>query len=196
MAGVNELMNRYGIETAQGMARIIRNHLEALNADGQQHARKIGKEWDLDETAIRCLDEIRGLTRSEAIQNLENAEIRALTEDANNLKTALLHAQNETTEAYKQVQQAQQQILQAQAAVLQEKDRIIAIQEQKAVAETKVAQQEGRIEAMQQDLDRLMRELQQARQETARLQNAAKQHRAEQERLAHASLWQRITGHW
>lgn len=57
-----------------------RNHLEALNADGQQHARKIGKEWDLDETAIRCLDEIRGLTRSEAIQNLENAEIRALTE--------------------------------------------------------------------------------------------------------------------
>lgn len=49
---------------------------------------------------------------------------------------------------------------------------------------------------MQQDLDRLMRELQQARQETARLQNEAKQHRAEQERLAHASLWQRITGHW
>jgi len=35
MTGVNELMNRYNIETAQGMARIIRTHLEQLNADGE-----------------------------------------------------------------------------------------------------------------------------------------------------------------
>lgn len=147
MTGVNELMNRYNIETAQGMARIIRTHLEQLNADGEQHARKIGKEWDLDETAIRRLDAIRGLTRSEAIQNLENAEIRSLTEEVKNLNVALLHVQNEALEAHKQVQQAQEQVLKAQAAVLQEKDRIIAIQDQKAAAETKAAQHEVRIEA-------------------------------------------------
>lgn len=193
MAGVNELMNRYNIETAQGMARIIRTHLDQLNVDKEQHARKIGKEWDLDETAIRRLDAIRGLTRSEAIQNLENAEIRSLTEEVKNLNIALLHAQNEALEAHKQVQQAQEQVLQAQAAVLQEKDRIITMQDQKAAAETTAAQHEIRIEAMQQELERQAKELQQARQEAAQ---AKKEAQTQQERLAHASLWQRITGNW
>ena len=181
MAGINELMKRYGITTAQGMTRTIRVHLDALNADGE-HARKVGKEWQLDEVAIRRLDAIRGLTRSEAIQNLESAEIRSLTEEVKNLNVALLHAQNEALEAHKQVQQAQEQVLQAQAAVLQEKDRIIAMQNQKAAAETKAAQHEVRIEAMQQELDRQAKELQQARQD--------------RDRMTHASLWQRIMGRW
>ena len=185
MAGINELMKRYNITTAQGMTRTIRVHLDELNADGE-HARKIGKEWQLDAVAIRRLDSIRGLSKSEAIQNLENAEIRSLNEEVKNLNVALLHAQNEALEAQKQV-------LQAQAAVLQEKDRIIAMQNQKAAAETKAAQNEVRIEAMQQELNRQAKELQQARQAAAQVQEESK---AQQERLAHASLWQRITGHW
>ena len=83
--------------------------------------------------------------------------------------------------------------MKAQAAVLQEKDRIIAMQNQKAAAETKAAQNEVRIEAMQQELNRQAKELQQARQAAAQVQEEAK---AQQERLAHVSLWQRITGHW
>ncbi|MDY3915477.1 MAG: hypothetical protein SOZ01_01860, partial [Selenomonadaceae bacterium] len=181
MAGINELMKRYNITTAQGMTRTIRVHLDELNADGE-HARKIGKEWQLDAVAIRRLDSIRGLSKSEAIQNLENAEIRSLNEEVKNLNVALLHAQNEALEAHKQVQQAQKQVLQAQAAVLQEKDRIIAMQNQKAAAETKAVQNEVRIEAMQQELDRQAKELQQARQD--------------RDRMTHASLWQRIMRRW
>ena len=67
------------------------------------------------------------------------------------------------------------------------------MQNQKAAAETKAAQNEVRIEAMQQELNRQAKELQQARQAAAQVQEEAK---AQQERLAHASLWQRITGHW
>lgn len=63
MAGINELMKRYNITTAQGMTRTIRVHLDELNADGE-HARKIGKEWQLDAVAIRRLDSIRGLSKS------------------------------------------------------------------------------------------------------------------------------------
>lgn len=174
MAGINELMKRYGITTAQGMTRTIRVHLDALNADGE-HARKVGKEWQLDEIAIRRLDGIRGLTESEAVQNLENEEIRSLSATVQNLQTALLHAQSKTAEA-------QAQVLQAQAAVLQEKDRVIEMQAGKAAAETRAAESETRLAAMQQDIDRLSKELQEARQD--------------KERMARASLWQRITGRW
>lgn len=174
MAGINELMKRYGITTAQGMTRTIRVHLDALNADGE-HARKVGKEWQLDETAVRRLDGIRGLSESEAIRNLENDEIRSLSATVQNLQTALLHAQSKTAEA-------QAQVLQAQAAVLQEKDRVIEMQAGKAAAETRAAESETRLAAMQQDIDRLSTELQEARQE--------------RDRMAHASLWQRITGRW
>ena len=207
MSTSQELMKRYGMTTAQGMTRMIRAHLAELNADGQQHARKVGKEWQLDADAIKKLDELRGLTRSEAIQNVENAEIRALTEDVHNLQTALLHSQQETVEAQKQVQQAQQQVLQAQAAVLQEKERLLAMQEQKAAAEKSAAEQGVRLEALRQEMERQQQEaarqaqeLQQARQEAAQAQQEAiraqEEHQAERERLAHASLWQRITGRW
>lgn len=206
MATIQELMKRYGMTTAQGMTRMIRAHLEEINADGQQHAKKVGKEWQLDAEAVKKLDELRGLTRSEAIQNVENAEIRALTEDVHNLQTALLHSQQETVEAQKQVQQAQQQVLQAQAAVVQEKERLLAMQEAKAAAETSAAEQRVRLEALQRDLtrqqqemDRQAQELQQAaqaQQEAIRAQEEAKQHREEHERFVHASLWQRITGKW
>lgn len=210
MATIQELMKRYGMTTAQGMTRMIRAHLEEINADSQQHAKKVGKEWQLDAEAVKKLDELRGLTRSEAIQNVENAEIRALTEDVHNLQTALLHSQQETVEAQKQVQQAQQQVLQAQAAVVQEKERLLAMQEAKAAAETSAAEQRVRLEALQRDLarqqqemDRQAQELQQARQQAAqaqqeaiRAQEEAKQHREEHERFVHASLWQRITGKW
>lgn len=210
MATIQELMKRYGMTTAQGMTRMIRAHLEEINADGQQHAKKVGKEWQLDAEAVKKLDELRGLTRSEAIQNVENAEIRALTEDVHNLQTALLHSQQETVEAQKQVQQAQQQVLQAQAAVVQEKERLLAMQEAKAAAETSAAEQRVRLEALQRDLtrqqqemDRQAQELQQARQQAAqaqqeaiRAQEEAKQHREEHERFVHASLWQKITGKW
>lgn len=210
MATIQELMKRYGMTTAQGMTRTIRAHLDELNADGQQHAKKVGKEWQLDAEAIKKLDELRGLTRSEAIQNVENAEIRALTEDVHNLQTALLHSQQETVEAQKQVQQAQQQVLQAQAAVVQEKERLLAMQEAKAAAEMSAAEQRVRLEALQRDLtrqqqemDRQAQELQKARQEAAqaqqeaiRAQEEAKQHREEHERFVHASLWQKITGKW
>ena len=174
MAGINELMKRYGITTAQGMTRTIRVHLDALNADGE-HARKVGKEWQLDEVAIRRLDGIRGLTESEAVQNLENEEIRSLTVTVQNLQTALLHAQHETAEVQKQV-------LQAQAALTQEKDRAFELQEKQAAAEIRAAQSETRQEAMQRDIDRLSKELQETRQE--------------RDRMTHASLWQRITGRW
>lgn len=207
VATIQELMKRYGMTTAQGMTRTIRAHLDELNADGQQHAKKVGKEWQLDAEAIKKLDELRGLTRSEAIQNVENAEIRALTEDVRNLQTALLHAQQETVAVQKQVQQAQQQVLQAQAAVLQEKDRLLAMQEQKAAADKSAAEQTVRLEALQRDLTRQQQEmarqsqeLMKARQEAAQAQQEAKraqeEHKAERERLAHASLWQRITGRW
>lgn len=245
VATSQELMKRYGMTTAQGMTRLIRAHLAELNADGQQHAQKVGKEWHLDAEGIQKLDEIRGLTQSEALQNVENAEIRALTENVSNLKVALLHAQQETMAAQKQVQQAQQQVLQAQAAILQEKDKLLAMQEQKAAAETTAAKQAVRLEAMQQQMaqqakelqearqaavahdqalrqaqqeaathdsrieslqrkaaDRearlkaLQQELDQARQQAAQAQEEAQKHRDEQDRLAHASLWQRITGKW
>jgi len=174
MAGINELMKRYGITTAQGMTRTIRVHLDALNADGE-HARKIGKEWQLDEVAIRRLDGIRGLTESEAVQNLENEEIRSLTVTVQNLQTSLLHAQHETAEVQKQV-------LQAQAALTQEKDRVIEMQAGKAAAEVRAVQSETRMESMQRDINRLSKELQEARQD--------------KEHMARASLWQRITGRW
>lgn len=196
MATSQELMKRYGMTTAQGMTRMIRAHLAELNADGQQHARKVGKEWQLDADAIKKLDELRGLTRSEAIQNVENAEIRALTEDVHNLQTALLHSQQETVEAQKQVQQAQQQVLQAQAAVLQEKERLLAMQEQKAAAEKSAAEQGVRLEALRQEMERQQQEAARQAQELQEAIRAQEEHQAERERLAHASLWQRITGRW
>lgn len=181
MASVDEIMKRYGLTTSQGATRLIRAYLDRLNADGE-HAVRRSTGWELDETAIRRLDEIRGLTRSEALQNLESAEIRDLTATVNSLQAALLQAQNTTA-------RAQQQVLQAQAAVIQEKERAMALQERLTTAEIRATKQSTDAKILQRDLERFTVDLARARREVERLQD-------ECNRMTRASLWQRITGRW
>lgn len=181
MASVDEIMKRYNLTTSQGATRLIRAYLDRLNADGD-HAIRRSTGWELDEVAVRRLDEIRGLTRSEAIQNLENAEIRSLTASVQTLQTALLRAQDATT-------RAQQQVLQAQTAVIHGKDQLLAMQERLATAEQRAAEQSAHAEMVQRDLERTTVALMRARRELEQL-------RGEQTRITRASLWQRIIGRW
>ncbi len=94
MADIGDLMRRYGIQTAQGMARFVRAHLDELNVDGE-HAIKKGAGWELDEVAVRRLDSIRKLRTDDVIENIENEQIRDLSIEKRNLQTAVLNLQNE-----------------------------------------------------------------------------------------------------
>ncbi len=116
MADIGDLMKRYGIQTAQGMARYVRAHLEELNVDGD-HAIKKGAGWELDETAVQRLDSIRKLRADEVIQNIDNAEIKSLTIENRNLQTTLMNMQHD-------LQLAQHRIIELQDETIKSlKDR-------------------------------------------------------------------------
>lgn len=81
------LMERYKIRQ-QSLNEYIKNHIDELNQDGI-HARKVGKEWRFDGTAIRILDELRAFAgEAVAIIDYETAETARIKELEQELEEA------------------------------------------------------------------------------------------------------------
>lgn len=67
------LMKRYQIRQ-QSLNEYIKKHIDEINQDGI-HARKVGKEWRFDGTAIRIIDELRDFAGDSVVMNgYETAE--------------------------------------------------------------------------------------------------------------------------
>ncbi len=145
MADIGDLMRRYGIQTAQGMARFVRSHLDELNADGD-HAVKKGAGWELDETAVKRLDSIRKLRTDEVIQNIDNAEIKSLTVENRNLQTTLMNMQNELHLAQQRIIELQDETIKS---LRERSDEESADKMQIAKLTERISQKDKRLNALE-----------------------------------------------
>lgn len=173
MATMKEVAGHFGV-SVQTMTEYVKRHLDEINATGNHAALRAGK-WAFDAKAVQKMEELRGFGISGVMEAVESKKVKNLEVTVDNLQVALLHAQEEAKTAYQQVADAER--------------------ERRLLAETQT-DQAAELATLRERTTAQQKEIQELRQETARLQEEAKRHQDEKNRLAHASFWQRITGHW
>lgn len=173
MATMQDLCARYRVGTS-AMTDYVKRHINEVNQGGS-HARLARGVWSFDETAVQRLDHLRGFGVAGVVEAVENKEIRDLKILVDNLQTALLHAQQQTIDATQQVADAERE------------RRLLTERQQNQTAELVTLRE--RTTAQQRDIERMTIDLMRANREAERL-------RDERNRMARASLWQRITGRW
>lgn len=139
------LMERYKVRQ-QSLNEYVKNHLVELNADGI-HARKVGKEWRFDGTAIRILDELRNFAGEAVVvsdyETAENARIRDLEKELAEAKDDIeeLKLSISIKESFAV---AQQKLLDQ---VINERDRQLLLTSQAEAKEVEQAKEIERLEA-------------------------------------------------
>lgn len=180
MATMKEIAGHFGV-SIQTMTEYVKRHLDEINADGSHAALRAGR-WAFDAEAIRKLEELRGFGIAGVMEAVESKKVKDLEITVDNLQVALLHAQEDAKTAYQQVADAERErrlLAEAQA------DQVAEL----ATLRERTAAQTEKLSAQQDEIQRL-------RQEADQLREEAKRHQEKQDRLAHASLWQRLTGRW
>lgn len=180
MATMKELAGHFGV-SIQTMTEYVKRHLDEINADGSHAALRAGK-WAFDAEAVQKLEELRGFGIAGVMEAVESKKVKDLEITVDNLQVALLHAQEDAKTAYQQVADAERErrlLAEAQA------DQVAEL----ATLRERTAAQTEKLSAQQDEIQRL-------RQEADQLREEAKRHQEKQDRLAHASLWQRLTGRW
>lgn len=187
MATMKELAGHFGV-SIQTMTEYVKRHLDEINADGSHAALRAGK-WAFDAEAVRKLEELRGFGIAGVMEAVESKKVKDLEITVDNLQVALLHAQEDAKAAYQQVADAERErrlLAEAQADQVAE---LATLRERTAAQTEKLSVKDEQIAAQQDEIRRL-------RQEADQLREEAKRHQEDQSRLAHASLWQRLTGRW
>lgn len=180
MATMKELAGHFGV-SIQTMTEYAKRHLDEINADGSHAALRAGK-WAFDAEAVQKLEELRGFGIAGVMEAVESKKVKDLEVTVDNLQVVLLHAQEDAKTAYQQVADAERErrlLAEAQA------DQVAEL----ATLRERTAAQTEKLSAQQDEIQRL-------RQEANQLREEAKRHQEDQSRLAHASLWQRLTGRW
>ena len=180
MATMKELAGHFGV-SIQTMTEYVKRHLDEINADGSHAALRAGK-WAFDAEAVQKLEELRGFGIAGVMEAVESKKVKDLEITVDNLQVALLHAQEDAKTAYQQVANAERE------------RRLLAEAQANQVAE--LATLRERTAAQTEKLSAQQDEIQRLRQEANQLREEAKRHQEDQSRLAHASLWQRLTGRW
>lgn len=90
---IKELAARYQT-SEQAMRKYLRHHEKKLNAEGE-HVKRIGRVWQVDDKAIRMLDEMRGYVEPKVETVPARDELAELREDNRRLMAMLLAAKND-----------------------------------------------------------------------------------------------------
>ena len=122
MQNIKNLMERYNI-SRQGIMSFVDRHIEEINSDGEIHARQTSEGWQFDETAVKIMDKLRGLSEIAIIEHEESEQVQELKNEVENLKnmllmtqSKLLQKQEELTESHKLLSQAEKKFLTAENA--------------------------------------------------------------------------------
>ena len=91
---IKELMKRYDFKSSRGVRAFITRHLGEINADGEKHAKQTIEGWQFDETAVRIIDKLRGISSVAIVEREESEQIQELKSEVENLKNLLLMTQN------------------------------------------------------------------------------------------------------
>lgn len=114
MKEIKDLTARYGL-SEQGLRKFIREHLSELNSGGE-HVKRVGRSWQLDDTAIQRLDKLR---RVETVELIVTDDTSSRLAKLNETNAALL-AKN--VDLMRSLVDAQKEIIRLQRELLSAKD--------------------------------------------------------------------------
>jgi len=115
---IKELMKRYNFKSSRGVRAFITRHLEEINADGVEHARQTTEGWQFDDTAVRIIDKLRGMSEVTIVEREESERVQELKEEVDNLKSLLLMTQNKLVQKQEELTESQKQLLSAKEKYL------------------------------------------------------------------------------
>ena len=102
---IKELKERYGFKTEAAVRKLIYKNLELINSDGE-HAKQSAEGWQLDDEAVKTLDDLRGLNKVSVINQAESERIKELSDEVEKLKDLLLLTQSKLITAQENNQKA------------------------------------------------------------------------------------------
>ena len=154
-------MKRYNI-SRQGMSAFVDRHIEEINADGVDHARQTSEGWQFDDTAVRIIDKLRGMSEVAIVEREESEQVQELKEEVDNLKSLLLMTQNKLLQKQEELTENQKQLLQAEKKYLTAENTSKDYQSDLKVEELKrkhleekLSTAESQVKNLQGELDKL-----------------------------------------
>lgn len=208
MATMKEIAGHFNV-SIQTMTEYVKRHLDEINTDGP-HAAMHGGKWMFDTVAIERMEELRGWRVSSVMKEVENKKLvqaQAIIQDLQNRLTqeALENkaAQEEKAATWQKMADLTASMAldkaelaklrertKTQEQAIQEKDQELQRRQDTMVSQAKKLQeQEMAVALKEKDLESQRQKLQRLKEETAKL----KEH---QDRISHATFWQRLTGKW
>ena len=154
MKSIKELMKRYDI-SRQGIMSFVARHLEEINADGEEHAKQTIDGWQFDDTAIRIIDKLRGLSEVAIIEREESEQVQELKEEVDNLKSLLLMTQNKLVQKQEELTESQKQLMTAERKYLTAENSSNVEELKRQHLEEKLSATESQLRNLQGEVERL-----------------------------------------
>ena len=168
MKSIKELMKRYDI-SRQGIMSFVDRHLEEINADGEEHAKQTIDGWQFDDTAIRIIDKLRGLSEVTIVEREESEQVQELKEEVDNLKSLLLMTQNKLVQKQEELTESQKQLMTAERKYLMSESSAKDYQSDLKVEELKRQHLEEKLSATESQLSELQSQFKNLQGEVERL---------------------------
>ena len=145
---IKELMNRYNFKSTRGVRAFITRHIEEINADGVNHARQTTEGWQFDDTAVRIIDKLRGMSEVTIVEREESEQVQELKEEVDNLKSLLLMTQNKLLQKQEELSQAEKKYLTAENTSNVEELKRKHLEEKLSAAESQVKNLQGELDKL------------------------------------------------
>ena len=154
MKNIKELMKRYNI-SRQGMSAFVDRHLEEINADGVDHARQTTEGWQFDDTAVKIIDKLRGMSEVTIVEREESERVQELKEEVDNLKSLLLMTQNKLVQKQEELLSAEKKYLTAENNSKDYQSDLKVEELKRKHLEEKLSVAESQVKNLQGELDKL-----------------------------------------
>ena len=142
------MMNRYNFKSTRGVRAFITRHIEEINADGVNHARQTTEGWQFDDTAVRIIDKLRGMSEVTIVEREESEQVQELKEEVDNLKSLLLMTQNKLLQKQEELSQAEKKYLTAENTSNVEELKRKHLEEKLSAAESQVKNLQGELDKL------------------------------------------------
>ena len=149
------MMNRYNFKSTRGVRAFITSDIEEINADGVNHARQTTEGWQFDDTAVRIIDKLRGMSEVAIVEREESEQVQELKEEVDNLKSLLLMTQNKLLQKQEELTENQKQLLQAEKKYLTAENTSNVEELKRKHLEEKLSAAESQVKNLQGELDKL-----------------------------------------
>lgn len=154
---IKELMKRYDFKSSRGVRAFITRHLKEINADGVEHARQTTEGWQFDDTAVRIIDKLRGLSEVTIVEREESERVQELKDEVDNLKSLLLMTQNKLLQKQEELLSAKEKYLTAENSSTVEELKRKHLEEKLGEVQSQLFVSQSQCKNLQSEVEKLKR---------------------------------------